>query len=221
MTNSPVGGKNRLTRNAALLVKSRVALSEATWLKYHRGTGRVPGDDTWPGKQKDYLKDFTINVNQEIDFFLTEAMAAAKEVGDQITLTVNSKEVNPTSSASGWNPFFEMYNSKNLEDLSEVVFWKAYDKALSVNHNATYYTSRGGGNYGFTKGYVKTFLMENGLPWYASNSQYQGDDHIYKEFQNRDYRLRLFSASELDRLQMKQEPVESDPTTWNLSLIHI
>lgn len=50
MTNSPVGGKNRLTRNAALLVKSRVALSEATWLKYHRGTGRVPGDDTWPGK---------------------------------------------------------------------------------------------------------------------------------------------------------------------------
>lgn len=78
-------------------------------------------------------------------------MAAAKEVGDQITLTVNSKEVNPTSSASGWNPFFEMYNSKNLEDLSEVVFWKAYDKALSVNHNATYYTSRGGGNYGFTK----------------------------------------------------------------------
>lgn len=219
MTNSPVGGKNRLTRNAALLVKSRVALSEATWLKYHRGTGRVPGDDTWPGKQKDYLKDFTINVNQEIDFFLTEAMAAAKEVGDQITLTVNSKEVNPTSSASGWNPFFEMYNSKNLEDLSEVVFWKAYDKALSVNHNATYYTSRGGGNYGFTKGYVKTFLMENGLPWYASNSQYQGDDHIYKEFQNRDYRLRLFSASELDRLQMKQEPVESDPTTWNVPKI--
>lgn len=31
MTNSPVGGKNRLTRNAALLVKSRVALSEATY----------------------------------------------------------------------------------------------------------------------------------------------------------------------------------------------
>ena len=61
--------------------------------------------------------------------------------------------------------------------------------------------------------------MENGLPWYASNSQYQGDDHIYKEFQNRDYRLRLFSASELDRLQMKQEPVESDPTTWNVPKI--
>ena len=47
----------------------------------------------------------------------------------------------------------------------------------------------------------------------------KGDDHIYKEFQNRDYRLRLFSASELDRLQMKQEPVESDPTTWNVPKI--
>lgn len=53
------------------------------------------------GKQKDYLKDFTINVNQEIDFFLTEAMAAAKEVGDQITLTVNSKEVNLPLQLSG------------------------------------------------------------------------------------------------------------------------
>ena len=31
-------GKNRLTKNVALLFKSRVALFEATWLKYHKGT---------------------------------------------------------------------------------------------------------------------------------------------------------------------------------------
>lgn len=31
---------NRLTRNAALLFKSRVALYEGTWLKYHAGTAR-------------------------------------------------------------------------------------------------------------------------------------------------------------------------------------
>ena len=36
-------GKNRLTKNVALLFKSRVALFEATWLKYHKGTDRVPG----------------------------------------------------------------------------------------------------------------------------------------------------------------------------------
>ena len=33
-------GKNRLTKNVALLFKSRVALFEATWLKYHKGTRR-------------------------------------------------------------------------------------------------------------------------------------------------------------------------------------
>ena len=42
-------GKNRLTKNVALLFKSRVALFEATWLKYHKGTDRVPGGPGWPG----------------------------------------------------------------------------------------------------------------------------------------------------------------------------
>ena len=45
-------GKNRLTKNVALLFKSRVALFEATWLKYHKGTDRVPGGPGWPGKRK-------------------------------------------------------------------------------------------------------------------------------------------------------------------------
>jgi len=36
-------GTNRLSKNAALLLKSRVALHEATWLTYHKGTAQVPG----------------------------------------------------------------------------------------------------------------------------------------------------------------------------------
>lgn len=39
-TNSPA--KTRITRNAALVLKSRVALFEATWEKYHAGTALVP-----------------------------------------------------------------------------------------------------------------------------------------------------------------------------------
>ena len=34
--------KTRLSKNAALLLKSRVALFEATWEKYHAGTALVP-----------------------------------------------------------------------------------------------------------------------------------------------------------------------------------
>lgn len=47
------GFKNntRLNRETALLIKSRVALYEASFERYHKGTGRVPGDDNWPGKK--------------------------------------------------------------------------------------------------------------------------------------------------------------------------
>src|SRR5699024_12691606 len=43
MTNSPVGGKNRLTRNAALLVKSRVRSEERRVGKECRAWGRRGG----------------------------------------------------------------------------------------------------------------------------------------------------------------------------------
>ncbi|MGL5729633.1 MAG: RagB/SusD family nutrient uptake outer membrane protein, partial [Bacteroidales bacterium] len=61
--------KNRLTKNAALLLKSRVALYEGSWLKYHKGTAFVPGGPGWPGAKMDYLKDFTIDIDSEINFF--------------------------------------------------------------------------------------------------------------------------------------------------------
>ena len=63
---------HRLNRECAYLFKSRVALYEASWETYHQGTARVPGGPGWPGGT------FNGNLNTEIDFFLTEAMASAK-----------------------------------------------------------------------------------------------------------------------------------------------
>lgn len=40
---NPVANKNRISQEVAKLFKSRVALYEGTWLKYHRGTAFVPG----------------------------------------------------------------------------------------------------------------------------------------------------------------------------------
>lgn len=50
MGESSPNGKNRLTRKAGLLFKSRVALFEGTWLKYHRNTDRVPGGPVARGR---------------------------------------------------------------------------------------------------------------------------------------------------------------------------
>ncbi|MBQ3976481.1 MAG: RagB/SusD family nutrient uptake outer membrane protein, partial [Bacteroidales bacterium] len=42
-------GTTRINKDAALILKSRVALFEGTWLKYHKGTAMVPGGPEWPG----------------------------------------------------------------------------------------------------------------------------------------------------------------------------
>lgn len=42
----------RINADAAILLKSRVALFEGTWLKYFKNTAFVPNGDGWPGKAK-------------------------------------------------------------------------------------------------------------------------------------------------------------------------
>ena len=44
---------NRLNKDCAALVKSRAALFEATWEKYHKGSAFVPGGPGWPGASMD------------------------------------------------------------------------------------------------------------------------------------------------------------------------
>lgn len=189
----------RLNKQCALLLKSRVALYEASFEKYHAGTGRVPGDATWPGKA--IHPDFTLDVNAEVNFFLDEAIAAAEKVADAVTLTSNTKVADPASPdiTSGWNPYFEMFASVDLSGYDEVLFWREYAKtgSYSVTHGTPAWVASGSNN-GMLKGYVESFLMENGMPWYASNSEapYKGDATIDKVKENRDNRLDLFLFSE-------------------------
>lgn len=189
----------RLNKQCALLLKSRVALYEASFEKYHAGTGRVPGDATWPGKA--LHPDFTLDVNAEVNFFLDEAIAAAEKVADVVTLTPNTKVADPASPdiTSGWNPYFEMFASVDLSGYDEVLFWREYAKtgSYSVTHGTPAWVASGSNN-GMLKGYVESFLMENGMPWYASNSEapYKGDATIDNVKENRDNRLDLFLFSE-------------------------
>lgn len=185
MNNSPVGGKNRITRNAALLVKSRAALFEASWETYHKGTNRVPGGPGWPGASTAYLKDYTINIDSEISYFLDEAMKAAEEVADNVSLTMNDFGEKLD------NPYYAQFAAENMEGYEEILLWRAYDMEYKEKHSAGYYLQRGGGNSGFTRDFVETFLCEDGLPIYAS-SKYVGDNTIADVKANRDFRLQLF-----------------------------
>lgn len=200
MKNQSFMSNNRLNKQCALLIKSRVALYEATFEKYHQGTGRVPGDETWPGKS--VHPNFSLDVAAEINFFLDQCMDAASQVADAITLTENTGVFNPLSDSeySGWNPYFEMFSAEDMSGYSEVLFWKDYLRSGSINisHGAPNYIYSGGNN-GMLRSYVQTFLMENGLPWYASNSGFKGDSRVQEEKEGRDQRLQLFLFGEKDK----------------------
>lgn len=203
MQETSPNGKNRLSRKVGLLFKSRVALYEGTWLKYHKGTNRVPGGPGWPGASVDYLKDFTIDIDKEVEFFLTEAKKAAEEVADAVRLTPSTDMVNPEKGDPyNWNPYYEMFCAVDMDPIDEVLFWRAYNSSLGVGHSAGVYLVKAGGNMGYTRGMVDAFLMRDGLPIYASND-YKGDESLDKFKQERDLRLQLFVAAPNDSLTLR------------------
>ena len=211
LKSGPVENKNRISKEVAQLFRSRVALYEGTWLKYHKGTAFVPGGAGWPGASMSYLSGFTINIDSEIDYFLTEAMSSAKAVADAFELVQNNHNV--TGAAVFSNPYFKMYGDNSQSGYSEVLLWRQYSAEKSVGHYTNGFLT-GGGNSGYTRGFVDAFLMKNGLPIYDSGSGYLGDADLTVVKNNRDERLQLFMRVPGDYLAVNQQ-VNSYPDIIN------
>ncbi len=190
---SPDGKRNRLSKPVAQLLKSRVALFEGTWLKYFKGTAFVPNGPGWPGASKDYNQGYQFqsgSIDNEINWFLEQAIQAADEVASNFTLTSNTGILPQGVGES--NPFVEMYGAIDMSIYDEVLLWKAYDKGLGITNNIPVNSSTSNLGVGVTKGMVDTYLMKNGLPWYAPGSGYHGDESIADVRTDRDDRAYLF-----------------------------
>ncbi|WP_439183335.1 RagB/SusD family nutrient uptake outer membrane protein [Carboxylicivirga taeanensis] len=166
----------RLNQQAALLFKSRVALFEGTWLKYHQGTALAPGNSKWPGSKM--YPDFAFaggSIESEYNYFFEQAYTAADAVAQQTELYDNYQELfNRTS---------------GIEDIDEVILAVHYSKGIA-SHSATHYLARTGGGTGLTRACVESFLLTDGRPVYADvNNLYQGDAMVHNVIQNRDNRL--------------------------------
>mgnify|MGYP002960189417 CR=1 FL=1 len=188
--------KTRINRECALLMKSRVALFEGTWLKYFKDTPFVPNGPGWPGKAKDYNANYeypTGSVESESLYFLKIAMEAAKEVAETYkgSLTVNTGVV-PQDVSEPENPFMAMFYDTDLSKYKEVLLWREYSQALGVCHNVNEMVNKSNYGVGVTRGLVEGFLMENGMPIYAVGSGYHGDFTIADVRKDRDSRLSLF-----------------------------
>lgn len=188
----------RINRECALLFKSRVALYEGTWERYHAGTAFVPGGPGWPG---DASLLTTSDIQTESDFFLQEAIDAAKQVGNAATLI---------------NEYANLYNQDNLSGAdSEVLLWrmcsedaKVQNQVVGCTHGYTAITGAsgqkyifvGGNSVGFTRSLVNSFLMKNGLPIYDRESGYAGDASLENVMTERDERLTSSVAKPGDKI---------------------
>lgn len=192
LSNSPNGGKARITKNAALVLKSRVALFEATWEKYFAGTAFVPNGNGWPGAQKDYNSGYKYpsgSAEAEVNFFLDQAISAADQIASTVQLTPNTGVIQ--QDASDVNDYNDMFSVNDPSKFSEVFFYRPYNRDLGSYvdwfHHIYYGYARG-----YTHQFEQSFLMQNGLPIYAAGSGYAGDDRIGDTKVGRDDRWRLF-----------------------------
>ena len=214
------GGKNRISRDAALLLRSRAALFEATWEKYHKGTAFVPGGPGWPGNAED-VKDF--NIDSSIDHFLTEAMKSSKELGDKLVgnLVENTDaEEGQDRNLASTNPYYTMFCDKDMSGYSEVIMYRAFDRLkANVTHNIQMQLQRNCGGTGWTRGLVNSFLMRNGLPIYAANSGYDTNwenQGIKATLQNRDSRIKIFTKVDNGIENYTDDGVNSVDLSWTV-----
>lgn len=199
LSETPPGGKNSISKDVAYLFRSRVALFEGTWLKYHKGTAFVPGGPGWLGKAEDVAG---FDIESEIKYFLNEAMVSAKVVADKM----KGNLVNNTDSPEGMNdkfeslnPYYTMFCDIDMNSYSEVLMWRKYDEKLGITHNIQMQLMRNGGGTGWTRGLVNSFLMRNGLPIYAAGSGYDPNwenQGIDATLQNRDSRIKIFTKGD-------------------------
>lgn len=191
----------RIGKDAALLLKSRVALYEGTWLKYFKNTAFVPNGEGWPGKTKDYNSDYqfpTGSIDNEINYFLDEAMKASKDVAEKYkTKLTENTGVLQQSTSDPVNLYYNMFAQEDLSSVPEVLLWRQYARGLDT-HNVNVAANQGNYRIGVTRALVNNFLMTDGTPVYKHGSYadgdgyYKGDRTISNVRQNRDSRLVLF-----------------------------
>lgn len=135
-----VGGNNRLSKETALLFKSRVALFEGSWQKYHKGTAfGTAGAD--PNK---YFRA-AVNAAEEL-------MKAQYNTGIYSTGAPNED-------------YCKLFSLTDQSTNKEVLLWKKYDIGLQLGHSFQIYVSdRTAGNM-LTLQQVQHYLSKAGTPY--------------------------------------------------------
>lgn len=189
---APDGKRNRMYKDIAYLMKSRVALFEGTWLKYFKGTAFVPNGEGWPGATRDYNKGYEYpsgNIDNEIQWFLDQAIESADLVASKYTLTNNTGVL--MQGVGDSNPYVEQFSALDMSGYDEILLWRDFDFGKGIVNNRAVDAGTTCTAIGLTRSMVQSYLMNDGLPYYVS-PLYQGDNSSESIVENRDDRIRLF-----------------------------
>ena len=161
----------KVTKDAAMALKSRAALFEGTFRKYHAGTEYVPQDEqTFDG----------ITVSSK--WFLEQAAeAASKVMGKHSLYTGNTLGLASKATRASYREYFIL---EDAED-SETILSRRYSVSLLIRHSIQFNMKNG--RHSATARFVNHYLQADGTP-IQNRSGWQtlsyGD-----EFKNRDPRM--------------------------------
>lgn len=135
---SEVGG-NYLNKETALIFKSRVALFEATWAKYHKGTPSESDVDS-----NIYFKKVIDAYNQYKEFF-------------------GSFKGKLYSTGNPSSDYYNLFNRFDYGGIQEVTLWRKYSKALDIPNNINMVVwNYGYENSSYTLSLIQSYLSKDG-----------------------------------------------------------
>lgn len=157
-------GANRVNLESALALKSRVALYEGTWEKYHAET--VFGVDGSNGEA-----------------YLQLAVDASERL-------INSGNLGLYSTGNPGEDYWQLFNRSDLTGNQEAILVESVDPEVDLGTwNWTYLNGERGRGTGLTKQLVQSYLDTDGRPISISD-EYEGDATLEETVTNRDPRLR-------------------------------
>lgn len=160
------GGNNRLSKEVALLMKSRVALYEGSWQKYHKGTvfGTAGAD---PNK-----------------YFRIAVEAAEELMSSKYTTGIYS-------TGTPEEDYNKLFSQTDQSGNKEVLLWKRYDTGLGMGHSFQIYVSDRTAGVSVTLEQVQHYLNKDGEPYdyIATGKTVKGGAFLSKIAEDCDPRL--------------------------------
>lgn len=152
--------RTKITKDVALALKSRIALFEGTYRKYHTELGLGDSAEDW----------------------LEQCVNASEELIDE-------GGYNVYNGAGEDGSYKEIFTSDQTVSTS-VILANVYSEGQSVQHDANWYYNSGtyGAHMGFTRQFINTFLMRDGTPY--TNKEGYKTMTFTEEVKNRDTRLK-------------------------------